>query len=262
MARRRCARPQGRQPGGFALARRTRSHPRRRARRARRRSRRRHPRLPDVRRCLRKLLESAFPEVTVLTYTELVPELQVRPWARSPGARPGRLAWPAGGQRHGVCGGAGGEGRHARRPSLRPFRRTPLLLLRDSPSAVRKQGASRCPAARCRPAPAGGLPVDALTQLCEAPRWTDDASASPARGPGGGASAREPAPSCPRLPRPSTRLDRAAGPRPRRAGVGLAQADGEDRARVTITGAGDLHDGPAVDLPAVVAAQHQRRRRS
>jgi type III secretion protein V len=34
---------------------------------------------PDVRRCLRKLVESAFPDVTVLTYTELVPELQVRP---------------------------------------------------------------------------------------------------------------------------------------------------------------------------------------
>ena len=34
---------------------------------------------PDVRRCLRKLLEGAFPDVTVLTYTELVPELQVRP---------------------------------------------------------------------------------------------------------------------------------------------------------------------------------------
>ena len=34
---------------------------------------------PDVRRCLRKLVEGAFPEVAVLTYTELVPELQVRP---------------------------------------------------------------------------------------------------------------------------------------------------------------------------------------
>ena len=34
---------------------------------------------PDVRRCLRKLLEGAFPEVAVLTYQELSPELQVRP---------------------------------------------------------------------------------------------------------------------------------------------------------------------------------------
>jgi type III secretion protein V len=34
---------------------------------------------PDVRRMLRKLLEGAFPEVAVLTYTELSPDLQVRP---------------------------------------------------------------------------------------------------------------------------------------------------------------------------------------
>ncbi|MGC4116486.1 MAG: type III secretion system export apparatus subunit SctV [Myxococcales bacterium] len=42
---------------------------------------------PDVRRCLRKLLESAFPEVTVLTYTELVPDLQVRPVGKICSAR-------------------------------------------------------------------------------------------------------------------------------------------------------------------------------
>jgi type III secretion protein V len=34
---------------------------------------------PDVRRCLRKLIEGNFPEVAVLTYGELVPDLQVRP---------------------------------------------------------------------------------------------------------------------------------------------------------------------------------------
>lgn len=34
---------------------------------------------PDVRRYLRKLCEGAFPEVAVLTYAELLPELQIRP---------------------------------------------------------------------------------------------------------------------------------------------------------------------------------------
>jgi type III secretion protein V len=34
---------------------------------------------PDVRRVLRRLLEGAFPDVAVLTYTELSPDLQVRP---------------------------------------------------------------------------------------------------------------------------------------------------------------------------------------
>jgi type III secretion protein V len=37
---------------------------------------------PDVRRVLRRLLEGAFPEVAVLTFTELDPELQVRPVGR------------------------------------------------------------------------------------------------------------------------------------------------------------------------------------
>ncbi|HLL52308.1 MAG TPA: flagellar biosynthesis protein FlhA [Myxococcaceae bacterium] len=37
---------------------------------------------PDVRRALRKLCEGAFPEVAVLTYAELEPELQVRPLGR------------------------------------------------------------------------------------------------------------------------------------------------------------------------------------
>jgi type III secretion protein V len=37
---------------------------------------------PDVRRMLRRLLEGAFPEVAVLTFTELDPELQVRPVGR------------------------------------------------------------------------------------------------------------------------------------------------------------------------------------
>jgi type III secretion protein V len=34
---------------------------------------------PDVRRVMRRLLEGSFPEVAVLTYTELSPDLQVRP---------------------------------------------------------------------------------------------------------------------------------------------------------------------------------------
>jgi type III secretion protein V len=34
---------------------------------------------PDVRRVLRRLLEGPFPDVAVLTYTELSPDLQVRP---------------------------------------------------------------------------------------------------------------------------------------------------------------------------------------
>ncbi|GMU62474.1 MAG: EscV/YscV/HrcV family type III secretion system export apparatus protein [Myxococcaceae bacterium] len=37
---------------------------------------------PDVRRMLRRLVEGAFPEVAVLTFTELDPELQVRPVGR------------------------------------------------------------------------------------------------------------------------------------------------------------------------------------
>jgi type III secretion protein V len=37
---------------------------------------------PDVRRALRRLLEGAFPEVAVLTYAELDPEMQVRPVGR------------------------------------------------------------------------------------------------------------------------------------------------------------------------------------
>jgi type III secretion protein V len=37
---------------------------------------------PDVRRVLRRLLEGAFPDVAVLTFTELDPELQVRPVGR------------------------------------------------------------------------------------------------------------------------------------------------------------------------------------
>jgi type III secretion protein V len=37
---------------------------------------------PDVRRILRKLIEGAFPEVAVLTFSELDPELQVRPVGR------------------------------------------------------------------------------------------------------------------------------------------------------------------------------------
>ena len=37
---------------------------------------------PDVRRVLRRLLEGAFPEVAVLTFTELDPELQIRPVGR------------------------------------------------------------------------------------------------------------------------------------------------------------------------------------
>jgi len=37
---------------------------------------------PDVRRNLRRLCEGAFPDVTVLTYAELEPELQVRPIGR------------------------------------------------------------------------------------------------------------------------------------------------------------------------------------
>jgi type III secretion protein V len=37
---------------------------------------------PDVRRMLRKLVEGAFPEVAVLTFSELDPELQVRPVGR------------------------------------------------------------------------------------------------------------------------------------------------------------------------------------
>jgi type III secretion protein V len=37
---------------------------------------------PDVRRVLRRLLEGAFPEVAVLTFSELDPELQVRPVGR------------------------------------------------------------------------------------------------------------------------------------------------------------------------------------
>ncbi|MBL8913303.1 MAG: FHIPEP family type III secretion protein, partial [Archangium sp.] len=37
---------------------------------------------PDVRRMLRKLIEGAFPEVAVLTFSELDPELQVRPVGR------------------------------------------------------------------------------------------------------------------------------------------------------------------------------------
>jgi type III secretion protein V len=37
---------------------------------------------PDVRRLLRRLIEGAFPEVAVLTFSELDPELQVRPVGR------------------------------------------------------------------------------------------------------------------------------------------------------------------------------------
>jgi type III secretion protein V len=37
---------------------------------------------PDVRRLLKKLIEGAFPEVAVLTFAELDPELQVRPVGR------------------------------------------------------------------------------------------------------------------------------------------------------------------------------------
>jgi len=37
---------------------------------------------PDVRRLLRRLVEGAFPEVAVLTFSELDPELQVRPVGR------------------------------------------------------------------------------------------------------------------------------------------------------------------------------------
>lgn len=37
---------------------------------------------PDVRRLLKKLVEGAFPEVAVLTFDELDPELQVRPVGR------------------------------------------------------------------------------------------------------------------------------------------------------------------------------------
>ena len=37
---------------------------------------------PDVRRMLRRLIEGAFPEVAVLTFSELDPELQVRPVGR------------------------------------------------------------------------------------------------------------------------------------------------------------------------------------
>ena len=37
---------------------------------------------PDVRRALRRLIEGTFPEVAVLTFTELDPELQIRPVGR------------------------------------------------------------------------------------------------------------------------------------------------------------------------------------
>jgi type III secretion protein V len=37
---------------------------------------------PDVRRALRRLVEGAFPDVAVLTFGELDPELQVRPVGR------------------------------------------------------------------------------------------------------------------------------------------------------------------------------------
>jgi len=43
---------------------------------------------PDVRRLLRKLIEGAFPEVAVLTFNELDPELQVRPVGRLVAAAP------------------------------------------------------------------------------------------------------------------------------------------------------------------------------
>lgn len=42
---------------------------------------------PDVRRLLRRLVEGAFPEVAVLTFAELDPELQVRPVGRLVAAR-------------------------------------------------------------------------------------------------------------------------------------------------------------------------------
>jgi type III secretion protein V len=37
---------------------------------------------PDIRRALRRLIEGAFPEVAVLTFAELDPDLQVRPVGR------------------------------------------------------------------------------------------------------------------------------------------------------------------------------------